>query len=215
MKELPSVELVCVEGREDKESLNRSLKALLYSAKHIKFRRVLFLAPVKPDIEGDYEFAEIKSMYDMETYSRFMIKEYFKHLKNDYSLTVQWDGFIVKPELWNDSFLDFDWIGAPWPPDWPNRVSRVGNGGFCLRSKKLLETVATLDFEASPSKIEDNFICLENYYHLQGLGFKFAPPSLAAEFSWENPVPEREFGNSFGFHGRHPFCYFKYYNLIN
>ena len=40
-------------------------------------------------------------------------------------------------------FFDYDYIGAPWPN---NFVNRVGNGGFSLRSKKFLELTAKIPY---------------------------------------------------------------------
>jgi hypothetical protein len=52
---------------------------------------------------------------------------------------------IVRPELWSNDFLEYDYIGAPWMYSDTSYITDegehvpVGNGGFCLRSKKFLE----------------------------------------------------------------------------
>jgi hypothetical protein len=43
----------------------------------------------------------------------------------------------VNPAAWDPEFLDWDYIGAKW--FWAEAGKRVGNGGFSLRSYKLLE----------------------------------------------------------------------------
>ena len=108
-------------------------------------------------------------------------------------------------------FLNYDYIGAPWPKEWEkimDRPSRVGNGGFSLRSKKIMETVSKLEYNpqynSTADRTEDNFICLQNFHLLQTMGIKFAPVELASKFSFENPTEENSIDNTFGFHGRHP-----------
>ncbi len=36
----------------------------------------------------------------------------------DFNLCVQFDGFAVNAGSWDDVFLDYDYIGAPWPWMW-------------------------------------------------------------------------------------------------
>ena len=39
-------------------------------------------------------------------------------------------------------FLEYDYVGAPWPPNQDDNSYGVGNGGFSLRSKsKMLECI--------------------------------------------------------------------------
>lgn len=84
-----------------------------------------------------------------------MIKELNKYIETSYVLIIQYDGFILNPDAWTDEFLEYDYIGAPW---WYTDDCNVGNGGFSLRSKKLLEILANDDsiLETHP---EDHHIC--------------------------------------------------------
>ena len=56
-------------------------------------------------------------------------------------LIIQHDGFILNHKAWDNEFLNYDYIGAPvyWMG---NKLIEVGNGGFSLRSKKLLKIIA-------------------------------------------------------------------------
>ena len=73
----------------------------------------------------------------------------------------------------------------------------VGNGGFSLRSRRLLE--AGLDARIVQEHPEDQMLrrtyrqLLEQQHRVQ-----FAPPALARQFAFEN---ERPRGPTFGFHG--------------
>jgi predicted nucleotidyltransferase len=125
---------------------------------------------------------------------------------------VQYDGFVLNPESWTNEFLKYDYIGAPWlvanwsvrdfnfPPETLGTLI-VGNGGFCLRSKKFLETSAHLSKEGKiPKKNpEDVAMCVWYRDEFEKAGISFAPPELASLFSIEGT--EHEYKKQFGFHG--------------
>jgi len=96
----------------------------------------------------------------------------------------------LNADSWNDEWLEYDYIGAVW------HDGAVGNGGFSLRSKRLLEALRDERFTA-PFFPEDEKICrdwkplLEKDY-----GIKIAPPEIAADFSIEGG----RYTNQFGFH---------------
>jgi hypothetical protein len=112
---------------------------------------------------------------------------------------VQWDGLVRDPAAWDPEFLRWDYIGAPWP-DQPDELA-VGNGGFSLRSQRLLE--ALLDPEVRIEHPEDLSICHRNRVLLeQRHGIRFAPLEVARRFAYERPEPTQA---TFGFHGLHNF----------
>lgn len=41
-----------------------------------------------------------------------MVYELGSHIHTDFALIVHADGFVVHPEMWQDAFLDYDYIGA-------------------------------------------------------------------------------------------------------
>ncbi len=118
---------------------------------------------------------------------------------------------MVNPESWRDEFLDYDYIGAPWPlptddlsyRDNKGEIIRVGNS-VSLRSKKLLDIAPTLNLEWKPFHgffNEDGFITV-NYRHVyEEHGIKFAPIEVAKYFSRENDMPENaDVDKPFAFH---------------
>jgi hypothetical protein len=115
---------------------------------------------------------------------------------------VQWDGFITDPTRWDPRFLEYDYIGAPWPDQDP----AVGNGGFSLRSRRLVDALAAMDTpEVHP---EDHRICQLYRPQLEAdFGIRFAPVELAARFSWETGEPP---GPSFGFH-----AFFNFHRVLD
>ena len=129
----------------------------------------------------------------IEDYGPFVIKELYKYIDTEYMLTIQNDGFILNPFAWSDDFLMYDYIGAPW---WYNDEFNVGNGGFSLRSKRLMERVA-LDPHIEVCHPEDNAICRIYGGYLREKGFKFPSDDEAYRFSVEKEV----WDGQFGFHG--------------
>ena len=149
-----------------------------------------------------------------------IFQDLHKYFKTSHCLIVQADSFVVNSDLWKDEFLEFDYIGGPWPnkiqvnPDLILHLEKnpVGNGGFSLRSRKLVETTAKINFNSLnfPMKAEDVVICYYLYQKMIDSGIRFAPPKLAAQFSMENI--EHLYGQNvnsvFGFHGKHMRNYF-------
>lgn len=148
----------------------------------------------------------LTNINNLTDYNKFFVEDFNNHIDTDFVLTIQSDGFIINPQLWNDKFLEYDYIGAPWP--WHNVC---GNGGFSLRSKKFLKTSSKLkyikdhhEYENCP---EDNFLCLDSYNRkfMVSNQIKFADINTALQFSFEHPIqqyPLHTIKNSFGFHGK-------------
>src|SRR6185503_19702122 len=115
-------------------------------------------------------------------------------------LLVQWDGYVINPAAWDPAFLECDYIGAKW--FWYEDGMRVGNGGFSLRSRRLLEALqdpAIVRIGAEDTTIGRSFRpLLEREY-----GIRFASEALADRFSFEVAYP---IGKPFGFHGLYNFC---------
>ena len=134
---------------------------------------------------------DYRSPSSKEKYSKFILQQLpdSAFTQTDHVLIVQEDGYITNPELWDDSWLQYDYIGAPWPfPPY------VGNGGFSLRSRKLLEACRGFYEEGV---YEDVSICCRHREELIAQGIKFAPLEVAAKFSRELV----DFGPpTFGFH---------------
>jgi len=189
---LPEVTLCCVDTREPA----RALWALQRCMAQIRFGEVLLfsnaaLAGAPP--EG-VRIVDVR-VDSIEAYSQFMLRGLAPHVHTSHLLVVQWDGFVRDAVRWEAAFLDYDYIGAPWRDVAPAQA--VGNGGFSLRSRRLLQ--ALLDPDIAVTHPEDESICLVNRALLEGRhGVRIAPLEVAQRFSYERvepPVP------TFGFHG--------------
>ena len=148
----------------------------------------------------------ISNITSKEEYSQFVlvdlyaqIQTYANRTSQDFThvLIIQSDGFVLNGEVWDNIFMTYDYVGAPWQYDGRN----VGNGGFSLRSMKLMKAVGSILYieDAPYLGPEDEVICrllrgvLETAHKIS-----FAPEKLAEEFSFELLPPKRR---TFGFHG--------------
>ena len=161
-----------------------------------RFARALFLSDREPGaITGTgIEWRRIEPIHSRSDYSRFMLRELAHHVDTTHALCVQWDGFVLDGRAWQPCFLDYDYIGAVWPQF--DDGHNVGNGGFSLRSKRLLEACRELPFDGSQP--EDVFISRDCRHALEGQGICFAPQEVARHFSYERTECT---GAEFGFHG--------------
>jgi|TARA_Y100000287_G_scaffold94206_1_gene75092 hypothetical protein len=175
------------------------------------------------DEEGIILERQVRPLTNIDEYNYYILYHLHKHINTDYVLLVQDHAFIINPDAWRDDFFDYDYIGAPWP--WRERAyitpygehQRVGNGGFSLRSKKLLEVplkqwipfkVAEMsDFYqmfGGNNTNEDGNITVHNKHLYEKRGCKIAPIEVAKYFSYESPVPENSGIIPFGFHNNLP-----------
>lgn len=190
---LPQVTLVAVSSA----ALDATVKALRKSLAQVKFGAALLLSDRLPQSElgPDLAWRKISPIRSRSEYSRFMLYDLHRHIETDFALCVQWDGYILDARNWTEEFLQFDYIGAPWPH--LPKEANVGNGGFSLRSKRLIEVCAKLPVLSHEA--EDITICQEYRSHLEDTySIRFAPEALAKRFSYERMPPN---GNEFGFHG--------------
>jgi len=205
MLELNNVTLTCVVGL--KKFFDQSILAVALTASKCSFSKIKIFScvPFKhPSVECVY-----LPEFSYEDYNRFMIEEMDKYIDTDFIINIQYDGFVLNPQAWNNDFFNYDYIGAVWPKnlnDDPQITenTRVGNGGFTLRSKKLLNILATkFKYDNSLSKHwnepynEDALICRKWRNELEKEGIKFAPVNIASKFSIEHEFQEEYEGQTF------------------
>ena len=216
------------------EHVEKSLRAMLIGMDQVNFgKKVLITDPNKTDLNLFEKTLDKHGIvvYDMSVdlndnlqdddtnrsgFCESFVQQTNRYITGDFCLNVQHDSTIIDSTKWDDRFLNYDYIGAPWPMSIiqssdmvAGRLDKipnvVGNGGFSLRSRKFVEESAKLGWE---HKNEDLNICVFNYQRMVDAGIKFAPPELASQFSCEHPTPYNSFHRSmmfsyetFGFHG--------------
>ncbi len=170
--------------------------ALARSAALLPTARVLLLTDVAMQRDG-IEVVQIASIKSRAAYSQFVLKELGAHITTDYALVVQWDGFVIDSNAWADEFWNYDYIGAKWPHE--SGDFRVGNGGFSLRSKRLLNALVQPEFTLDPDENEDTAICIRHREVLETkYGIAFADERVADRFAFDAGRPV---GPTLGFHG--------------
>jgi hypothetical protein len=189
----------------------QTIKALEYSCKDIKFGSVKLISDSKPDNLPDiitHEFCP--RMSNIEEWNHAAIYELGKHIDTEFAILIHDDGFIVNPSSWREEFLEYDYIGAPWPlpfddysyRDINGEIIRQGNS-VSLRSKKLIDIPNRLDLEWKSFHgftNEDGFICVNYRHRYIEEGCKFADIDVAKYFSHETMIPEIEGIKPFAFH---------------
>ena len=174
-----------------------ALRALKKSLEMCNFEKALLFSHECIDCGHDVELIKIPKLDSLDSYSKFIMKDLHRWIHTPYVLVVQWDGYVIDPLAWSEIFLSCDYVGAKWY--WHQDGKTVGNGGFSLRSKKLLDAVASLEISFIKGAAEDEQICriyrdiLESQF-----GIKFCSESVADQFSYERSLPDAP---TFGFHG--------------
>jgi hypothetical protein len=207
MIDLPNITLIALTSVR----LPQTIKALEYSCKGINFGKVKIASDIKPDNLPDFiihEYTEKSSNIDEWNYN--IIYNLTKHIDTEFALLIHDNGFVVHPESWRNEFLDYDYIGAPWPLPKDNFSYRDINGNIIrqgnsvsLRSKKLLDIPIKLNLEWKPFygfTNEDGFICVNYRHKYLEEGCRFADIDVAKYFSRETDLPENVSINPFVFH---------------
>uniref|UniRef100_B1XT88 DUF5672 domain-containing protein n=1 Tax=Polynucleobacter necessarius subsp. necessarius (strain STIR1) TaxID=452638 RepID=B1XT88_POLNS len=197
MLHLNNVTLLCVETREP-ELAHWAIDKCLSGSKFAKVVLITNLDRVS-NRRADIEYVQAPSIKTTKNYSELLLMGLDQHVQGSHVLVIQWDSFVIYPELWTSSFLTYDYIGAVWPH---HPTTAVGNGGFSLRSVKLLQAMKRPGFVKKHP--EDYCICVDNKEFLaQECGIRIAPIGVAEQFA----VERSPWHPAFGFHGFFNFGY--------
>jgi hypothetical protein len=215
MINLPDVTLICI------SSINfpQTYFAFTKSVEKINFGSIKLISHEKPkDLPSFIEYSEGYKINNINDYSYYCIYNLTNHVDTTHCLLIQADGFVINPNKWNDDWLNYDYIGAPWEYSENSYIDpfgnhqRVGNGGFSLRSKKLLDVpkYEYIEWDVNQGDFykhmnannfaEDGNICVHNRHIYERYGCKFAPIEVAVEFAHEKQLKETEGIVPFGFH---------------
>lgn len=142
-----------------------------------------------------------------EDYSPFVVYCLKEYIETDYCLIVQQDGWALNADNWRDQWFDYDYVGAPaytgveknpvigyvYNPLFNHYENPhiLQNGGFSLRSKKLLEAPTKYGITIKWDPLigynnEDYQLTCVMRPALENVGIKFAPTEIARYFSVEH-----------------------------
>jgi hypothetical protein len=177
-------------------NVEATIAALRTSLDKVAFADAILLTDAKVTIDHPgIRIVPIAKLDSSRAYSHFILKQLADHIKTTHCLVIQWVGFVLDAANWDPNFLEFDYVGAPWPQFKDKYV--VGNGGFSLRSRRLLEACRDTCFKYSHP--EDLAICRVNRDLLESkFGIRFADEQTAERFAFERRKSSK---STFGFHG--------------
>ncbi|MCM1146128.1 MAG: hypothetical protein NC321_03075 [Clostridium sp.] len=197
---LPNVTLAAMTSINIYETIH----AMEYSMQGVEFADAILITHRRPfRLPKNIRYKHTSKLSDIDAFNYKMVYELADYIDTDYVLLVHYDGFVVNPESWRDEFLDYDYIGSPWPlpendyayRDAKGNISRVGNS-VSIRSKRLLQfpRQAHLKWEQMEdgNYNEDTFLCCKYKNRIEDAGMKFAPIEVAKYFGHEHMIPEIE-----------------------
>lgn len=211
--QLPQVTLVAMTS----VNVKATIQAMEYSMRGIDFGDAVLITHKKPlGLPKSIRYSHTSKLTNIDDFNYKMVYELGDHIKTDYALIVHADGFVVHPEMWRDEFLDYDYIGAPWPlpkegdtttyRDIYGNICRVGNSAG-IRSKRLMDfpKKANVPWEGEYAYgkmwfYEDGFICCKIRHLLEAEGMRIAPLEVAKYYSHEQMIPEVQGITPFAFH---------------
>jgi len=214
MRNFADITVVGVTGLQER-ALRTGL-AIEQTARILSGSRALLVSPERPPELAETIRHRSGCAPGYDAYQRFMLFDLADHIDTDFALVVQQDGWASAAENWRDEFLDFDYVGAPghfaqviYPDgmrryfrhfDWIHYLSQpdhvvnfVMNGGFSLRSQKLMRAARNCGVPFPPAmpedkdeNLEDVWLCATARAALEERGVRFAPIEAARSFSIEH-----------------------------
>lgn len=192
----------------DTIDIQRQLRAFEICINYADFNAVKLFTNCAENYITDsgVQVISIDTVNSLRDYNNFNLKHLNTYIDTEFVMIAEYDGFILNPDAWMDEFLKYDYIGAPWLID-NNLV--VGNGGFSIRSKKLLTLTQTDDSIQLGQKADHQYAENEDWVigvvmreYIESKGIQFAPVELAKRFSLEkNDEVGGVWTGQFGFHG--------------
>jgi hypothetical protein len=191
---LPNVTAWGCVWSEDAEYFQRTLRVLRYCNKIVQFERTVLFSYLTPPKDYEGEYVQIPRLPNVDQFNILVNKTVPKYLEGEFSCALHEDGAFLDTSLWENEFLRYDFVGAPW------RDGVVGNGGFCIESKRFNHEKMKLP-PYVPGKIvaSDFYVARVHREALLNAGMKFAPADVAERFSTETTGHNKP---SLGFHGK-------------
>lgn len=190
MLNLPSVTVCAI------STVNIALtqRAIDISCAQCAFGDAIFLTSA--GVSGNYRVEKTKAFSTPEAICDFSFKNLVEYVHTPFVLLIQWDGYVTSPDAWSDEFLKYDYIGPAWPLY--EEAQAAGNSGFTLRSRKLLEALASDEIAPPRKSSENDYICHTLRPKLEEVGIHFAPSHIVDRFAYGRADPTHK---TFGFHG--------------
>lgn len=192
MLNLDNIALWTTIGRPGKEYAARVVRMLEYCLSFARWRDVVIFT-VEDLGKLNFPARVIQVPYVEFPAWNILVHRTMPHVLFEYQwvMHVHEDGFPIEPSLWEDKFMEYDYIGAPWGDGF------VGSAGFMLVSHRLLYGLVNAPW-FDGVRNGDEWICRDQKKFLENFGVQFAPADVAARFSTETTHHDQP---SFGYHG--------------
>ena len=211
--------IVSVHGHTDGSS---TLPSIIRSMRELPGSKGLLISPAKPhNIPDNIEWKRCFP-FDYRGYSTFIMHCLYEFVETDFCLIVQDDGWVLDGNNWRDEYYDYDYIGGITHAGLVRKTLYLGfewtehedpilvmNGGFSLRSRRLLEApnklgiVQTYSEEIHLWNEDIQLSCIKRPI-FESIGLKYAPNEVAKYFSMEHIAPkfhdDMDFTKLFGHH---------------
>jgi len=186
---LPTVTIWASMHSKDEAYFERTLRVLRYINRIIEPADIVFFSHI-PTKEFTWFESHTHNSLDWRWMIPVLVRE---KVMSDYNLQIHEDGFPIDINQWTPEFLNYDYIGSPWPD------KSVGNGGFNLQSKRFNWLSGGL---VASDELPDVKVCRTFRKALEDMDMQYAPFDIASRFGCEFPgfkdIPH------FGFHGQSP-----------
>lgn len=205
--QLPNVTLIAMTS----VNVQATVKAMEYSMRGIDFYEAVLVTHKKPlGLPKTIQYKHTSKLTNIDDFNYKTVYELGSFVETEFALLVHADGFVVHPENWRDEFLDYDYIGSPWPEpsndlmyrDIHGNICRVGNS-VSIRSKRLMDFPQKIHMPWTPEDgcfNEDGFICCRMRHLFEAEGMTYAPIEVAKYFGHEHMIPEVQGLTPFVFH---------------
>lgn len=193
-------------------NIPQTLASLRRCINLMDFSKIKLFTDVLPvGLPSDIEFVQCPPL-NYNTYMNYTFRDLGEFVDTSHCLLVQYDSWILRPQMWKDEWLQYDYIAPPWSTHECMKLPsgeyiRVGCGGFSLRSKKLLDlpkqlNLPLVEYVGHPYNMwaDDWNFCV--YYRDIFLeqGITYAPRLEATQFGQEMDMDENKGIYPFGFH---------------
>lgn len=222
MLDLSDVTVFCVDGTDYGNHNDKLLQIIESMRQKIKLGGVKYFSLIDPKCGSLADFVQIDAVKNLAEYSGVVIDTVPNYIETKFAMSIHDDGFPINIHNWKPQFLNYDYIGAPWgaeantyPHQYFNNQVEGGNGGFSIRSMKLMRLAqSVMDKITQPMRIrdrikagsfhEDGYICYEIRHFLRANDCTFAPYHLGKLFSLETHLEDgpNDIETVFGFHGK-------------
>lgn len=207
---MKNITLVVIDGLgTETEAYEQLCDKITNKFPFLNVNEVLFFTSNKNYSNSRFNVVELDNPLDYTDLNTLMFQDIADYSDGEYFMIVQLDGYPLNAQHWTPEFLEYDYIGAPWPAGmrWTGNSPVVGNGGFSIRSRKIYEITTHAEgyseYHRKTINNEDVMLSVVVRPQLEERGIRFAPVELARKFSVEIPIDkDHTVENSFGFHGK-------------